>query len=119
EKIPKWIQVIYPVTFFSFSMFMFRAKPTVGFATSIDTAFFMIKRAMTGAGGTQMVLPVSVYVLMAILFTTEALRSKGENVYDPIFKHKWVLYGMTAATLIVCGTIYSVTVSAPFLYFAF
>ncbi|TGM99172.1 MBOAT family O-acyltransferase [Leptospira yasudae] len=121
DKIPEWIKYIYPFFVFSFSMFFFRAKPSLehGYETSLDLAFAIVKRSFSFESGQSLSVPFSVLFAVIVLFGADFLQEKKSNWMERLQNKPWVVYPLAGMMILVGFILYSVTVSQPFLYFQF
>jgi hypothetical protein len=85
----------------------------------MEVGFFMLKRAFTLVPGELVLPPAGVAVGILILWILEAIVEKNEQVFAPLWERKGVCAAGAVALLFISFCIYSVTVSAQFIYFQF
>ncbi|MDF3822038.1 MBOAT family protein [Leptospira sp. 96542] len=119
EKIPNFMQPIYPVGIFVLSCFFFRAKPTETVPTGLGIAELMIKRAFTGAPGALPNIDFSLIILISFLFFVDIVQNQKEDRFDKLTNNVYFLFPVCFILYVTAFIIYSVTVSSPFLYFQF
>ena len=118
-KLPAVVKTTYALTVFSFALFFFRARPTAGFDEGVQTAFAMIYRSFTFAGG-ELILPsASLTAVLAALVGIELLLEYREDFFDFIHERPVFSYALSVSILLTGLFIYSVTVSPQFIYFQF
>ena len=129
EKLPQWFisitGIFYTYTVFSFTFFLFRAKPLVfpetNFtASSLEVGWYMILRSMIPSGGKILLPSLQYFIMILILFIIEyLLEHEDKKNYLKKFIKSDYLYIVAGVIIFICITIYSVTVSQPFVYFQF
>ncbi len=119
EKVPRWLQPIYPLSIFLVAIFFFRARPTETIPQGIDVSFQMMKQAFTFSEGKSQEVSLSLLFVIAILFFVDIVQNNKEDALDFLTERPLVLYTICAAMYIVSFLIYSVAVSSPFVYFQF
>jgi hypothetical protein len=129
EKLPEWLiaflGIVYTYSVFSFTFFLFRAKPLVfpetNFTASpLDVGWYMILRALIPSEGKIVIPSLQYFVLIFALFIVEYwMEYEDKKIYIKNFIKSDYLYIVAGVILFTCLTIYSVTVSQPFVYFQF
>jgi len=122
EAVPRAIQAFYTFTWFSITMFFFRAYPiTVAGAdlSGIEVSMLMLKRTLTFASGDFPVVPIAPFVLGIIMLLGEFLVERRPNLVETAATSRTPMYLATALVLVLCFFIYSVTASPQFIYFQF
>jgi len=119
DSIPSILKIAYTFTAFSLALFFFRARMLPGFSSEMEVGFFMLKRAFTLVPGELVLPPAGVAVGILILWILEAIVEKNEHVFAPLWERKGVCAAGAVALLFISFCIYSVTVSAQFIYFQF
>jgi len=129
EKLPEWliafVGIAYTYFVFSFTFFLFRAKPLVfpetNFTASpLDVGWYMILRALIPSEGKIVIPSLQYFVLIFTLFIVEYwMEHEDKKIYIKNFIKSDYLYIVAGVILFTCLTIYSVTVSQPFVYFQF
>ena len=129
EKLPEWliafVGIAYTYSVFSFTFFLFRAKPLVfpetNFTASpLDVGWYMILRALIPSEGKIVIPSLQYFVLIFALFIVEYwMEHEDKKIYIKNFIKSDYLYIVAGVILFTCLTIYSVTVSQPFVYFQF
>ncbi len=124
ERMPAFIGMLYVYTVFSLAFFYFRCKPVALdpmqpelLASPIEVAWFMTVRAFSFADGAQVSLSWNALALMALLMGMEWRQERNRST--GLLNHPIFVYAASAAVLLVCLYIYSVSVSQPFVYFQF
>ncbi len=119
EKVPRWLQPIYPLSIFLFAIFFFRARPTETIPQGINVSFQMIKQAFTLSEGKFQAVPLELIAVIGFLFFVDIVQNNKEDAFDFIMNRPFILYTVCAVMYITAFLIYSVTVSSPFVYFQF
>jgi alginate O-acetyltransferase complex protein AlgI len=119
NKVPRWLQPIYPLSIFLFAIFFFRARPTEMTPHGIDVSFQMIRQAFSLSDGKTQVVPIELMAVICFLFFVDIVQNNKEDAFDFLMDRPLILYSICAAMYITAFLIYSVTVSSPFVYFQF
>ncbi len=119
DKVPRWLQPIYPLSIFLFAIFFFRARPTESIPQGINVSFLMIERAFGFSPGKTQSIPLELIGVICFLFFVDIVQNNKENAFDTIMERPFILYTVCAVMYITAFLIYSVTVSSPFVYFQF
>ncbi|MBE7438249.1 MAG: MBOAT family protein [Spirochaetales bacterium] len=119
EKVPFLLRMQYTIFVFSVPLFYFRARPAEGYSGPTDLGTTMLKRTFSLEGGEHIAMLASVIIPMIILFTVDALMEWKSSLAEKIASNRIFLYTSSLTILGLCFFIYSVTTSAPFLYFQF
>ncbi|PKA15325.1 MBOAT family O-acyltransferase [Leptospira haakeii] len=119
DKIPSTIKVAYPFTIFGISMYFFRARPVEGIGNSVQVGWAMVSRMFSGVEGDFLPVPLSVLSTVFILMLGDYLMEKETPWAKKLFENRVWVYGISGILISICFILYSVTVSAPFLYFQF
>jgi alginate O-acetyltransferase complex protein AlgI len=119
DKVPRWIQPIYPLSVFVFAIFFFRARPTAAEPQGINVSFQMIKQAFTLSEGKTQTLPFELLAVIGFLFFVDIVQNNKEDAFESLMNKPMILYTVCAILYITAFLIYSVTVSSPFVYFQF
>ncbi len=119
DAMPSFLKIAYTMTAFSLALFFFRARMLPGFASEMDVGFYMLKRTFALAQG-ELVLPsAGVVTGILLLWLSEMILEKKEDAFAPLWEKKTVCAAGAAALFVISFCIYSVTVSAQFIYFQF
>lgn len=119
ERVPRFIKVSYSFLFFSFPLFFFRARALPEIGDAADVGIFMAGRALSFAGGAMIEVPFALILPIILLMSAEICVEKREEIFEPLLRREaffWTLVGVIVA---YCLLLYSVTDSAPFVYFQF
>jgi D-alanyl-lipoteichoic acid acyltransferase DltB (MBOAT superfamily) len=119
DRVPRWLQPIYPLSIFVFAIFFFRARPTETMSQGIDVSFQMLGQAFTLSEGKSLSIPTELLCVICFLFLVDIVQNNKEDAFDFIMERPLVLYTVCAVMYITAFLIYSVTVSSPFVYFQF
>lgn len=100
-------------------MYFFRARPVEGIGNSVQVGWAMVSRMFSGVDGDFLPVPLSVLSTVFILMLGDYLMEKETPWAKKLFENRIWVYGISAILISICFILYSVTVSAPFLYFQF
>ena len=125
QKIPRVLRSLWTFFLFGTSAAFFRAQPVAGsemYKQGIDVTRTIFGRIFTfaGAPGEQVLtLAWPIIACVFILFAIEILEERDEEFFTPVFRNPFHTYILAGCMTLICFLIYSVTVSAGFIYFNF
>lgn len=121
DKIPGILKPVYPVSVFALSMIFFRARPLPeqGFDSALDTAFYMLKHALTFQSGDTMTVAWPILFLVAVLFGLDFVMDRTDRNESNVIENPYLIYILGGAVILTAFLIYSVSVSQQFIYFQF
>ena len=119
ERLPRVFKFVYSFSIFSFPLLFFRARPLSGIGDSADVGMYMAGRALSFADGQGVELPFSLLLIIFLLMGAEILIERRAEVFAPLLRIEGVFWTVVGVIVAYCLLLYSVTDSAPFVYFQF
>jgi len=119
EKVPRWLQPIYPLSIFLIAIFFFRARPTESIPLGINVSFQMLGQAFAFTEGKGITVPIELIGVIGFLFFVDIVQNNKEDAFDFIMERPLILYTICSIMYVTAFLIYSVAVSSPFVYFQF
>ncbi len=119
DGLPRPIKVFYTFVMFSFALFFFRARAVPGIGDAADVGWMMVGRALSFAGGEGLYIAPGILLPIFVLMGAEMIQEKREDFFQPMLKNNFIFWTTAGIVLGYCLLLYSVTDSAPFVYFQF
>lgn len=119
ERVPRVFKIAYSFSIFSFPLFFFRAQPLPGIGDAADVGMYMAGRALSFADGSGVQLPFSLMLIVFLLIGSEILIERRAEIFAPLLRREGVFWTLVGVIVAYCLLLYSVTDSAPFVYFQF
>jgi D-alanyl-lipoteichoic acid acyltransferase DltB (MBOAT superfamily) len=119
ERVWRVAKFVYTFIFFSFPLLFFRARALPDIGDAADVGWYMALRTLNFSAGAGIDVPLSLGVSIGLLMGAEILLEKREDILAPLMKREGIFWGAVAVIVIYCLLLYSVTDSAPFVYFQF
>ena len=119
ERAPAFFKFLYTYMFFSFTFCFFRARAVAGIGDAFDVSLYLSHRAIFWESGQSISVEPSVLFAIALLVGYELLQERWSEHLERIMRYRRLVYAICASILGYCAVVYSISDSAPFVYFQF
>ncbi len=119
ERVPRILKIVYSFSFFSFPLLFFRARAVPEIGDAADVGFYMSGRLLGLADGAGITVPLSLVLIIVLLMGSEILNERREKFFEPLLRREGIFWTLVGVIVAYCLLLYSVTDSAPFVYFQF
>ncbi|MCR9144424.1 MAG: MBOAT family protein [bacterium] len=119
ERLPRILKIVYSFSFFTFPLLFFRARALPEIGDAADVGIFMADRLLSFTGGAGVEVPASLLLIIFLLMGSEVLTEGRKDFFASILKKEGVYWSLVGIIVAYCLLLYSVTDSAPFVYFQF